>query len=199
MKNARFSFDKIIRDRGKYIEAIKRPLFTTGNKETDMRDWFKKLTKRLDIIREKQKKLFFIGNGASCSIASHFAADFTKRAGIPSFANNDGTLLTCYSNDISFEKAYAEILKNTMGEGDGLFVISSSGESKNILNAVKSARSMRKDILIVTFSAFSRNNPLRKTGDFNIYLAADDYGCAESSHAYYLHLLLDIFENLRKK
>lgn len=202
MKKYHLTLKKINHDRDRYIEIIKKAEFTLGRRgrtrKANIEYWFQSLIEQLKKLKRDKGKLFFIGNGASCSIASHFAADFTKRAEIPSFSVNDGSLLTCFSNDISFENAYAEILKKKMAKGDGLIAVSSSGRSRNILKAAEFVRRNHKSGLLVTLSAFKRDNPLRRKGVYNIYLPARDYGCAESGHAYYLHLLLDLFIEFKK-
>jgi D-sedoheptulose 7-phosphate isomerase len=48
---------------------------------------------------------------------------------------------------------------------------------------------------IVTLSAFMPDNPLRRRGDLNLYVAADDYGTAESVHASALHRWMDLVQN----
>ncbi len=197
MKNCKLTLKKINHDRDRYIEIVKKAEFTLRGEGKTRKDnieyWFQSLIEQLKRLKRNRGKLFFIGNGASCSIASHFAADFTKRGEIPSFSVNDGSLLTCFANDISFEKVYAEILKKKMEKGDGLIAVSSSGRSGNILKAAEFVKRKYKNGLLVTFTAFKKDNPLRRKGNYNIYLPARDYGCAESGHAYYLHLLLDLF------
>jgi D-sedoheptulose 7-phosphate isomerase len=72
-----------------------------------------------------------------------------------------------------------------------LVAISSSGKSKNILNAALAAR--EKGCRVITLSAFSHNNPLASLGDFNIFVAAPqkEYGIAENAHSEILHAILD--------
>ena len=176
-----------------YLDIVRMAEYSKGNKKTDACHWFSGVLEELRKLKKRKGRLFFIGNGASSSIASHFAADFTKRAGIPAFSNNDGALLTCFSNDISFESAYSEILKLIMNEGDGLIAISSSGKSPNIINAARMVKKNFRGCPVITLSGFRKDNPLRRTGDYNLYLSTNDYGCAESGHAYYVHLILDLF------
>jgi len=144
-------------------------------------------------IKSDKKKIFFIGNGASCSMASHFAADYTKNGGITSFSVNDGALLSCFSNDFSFETSYMEILKRQLENEDLLVAISSSGKSRNILLAVDFVKTNCKKSPIITLSGFNDNNPLRTKGNFNLYVPASEYGLVESVHSYYLHLIIDVF------
>lgn len=181
-----------------YKKIIDSAVFKVIDTEVSIVQWFQKVLNHLKEVKLEKKRLFFIGNGASCSMASHFSADFTKNGGIPSFSNNEGALLTCFGNDFCFEDLYAEILRRKMENKDTLFAISSSGKSRNIVNAADFVRKNYKDSIIVTFTAFSPDNPLRKKGNYNLFLRTDDYGFAESGHAYYLHMLIDLFIKMQK-
>lgn len=79
-----------------------------------------------------------------------------------------------------------------MRDGDILLAISSSGKSMNILNAAEYVMS-RKNNPVITFSGFTRGNPLMKSGNYNLYIDAEDYGLVESAHAYFIHMLIDFF------
>lgn len=176
-----------------FFRIVNSAIFTIKNDEVNIDKWFFEIINILKELKVNKYCLSFIGNGASCSMASHFAADFTKNAGISSYSNNEGALLTCFSNDFSFETVYKEILKRHMNNYDCLVAISSSGESKNILNAVDYVKDNYNDSNIITISGFNKNNPLRRKGNYNLYLDSNDYGMVESVHAYYIHMLLDLF------
>lgn len=135
-------------------------------------------------------KLIFIGNGASASMASHYALDFSKNCGIRSLAVNDAAMLTALSNDIGGEAIFAEQVGYYAREGDVLVAISSSGSSPNILAAVEKAR--ETDCAVVTFSGFDTDNPLRLSGDLNFHVAGDEYGLVEAAHTALLHAILDL-------
>ena len=181
-----------------YFKIVKNTIFTIEDEEVAINKWLHEVILVLKKLKENKYCISFIGNGASCSMASHFAADFTKNAGITSYSNNEGALLTCFSNDFSFETVYKEILKRHMRNFDALVAISSSGESKNILNAVDYVKENNKDSIIITVSGFDRDNPLRRKGNYNLYLNSSDYGMVESIHAYYLHMLIDLFIELEE-
>lgn len=155
--------------------------------------WFEQVISVLKTVHKTQKSLFFIGNGASASMAAHFASDFTKNAMLPSHANLEGSMMTCFSNDYSYEEAYMEMLKRFMKNGDGLVAISSSGKSLNILNAADYVKKNLPNCPVITLSGFSANNPLRQSGDYSLYISDNSYGIVESVHAYYLHLLIDLY------
>lgn len=143
-------------------------------------------------LREQKKNLFLIGNGASASMASHFATDIAKNGKIRARVFTDMSLITALSNDINFEEVYAEPLKWFGESGDMLIAISSSGNSPNIIKAVECAKTLA--ITTITLSAMQETNAIRSMGDLNFYLKADTYGHAETGHAAILHYWMDLME-----
>jgi D-sedoheptulose 7-phosphate isomerase len=135
-------------------------------------------------------KLIFIGNGGSAGIASHLAIDFSKNGGLRSLAFNDPSALTCLGNDLGYENVFAKQLEFHARPGDLLIAISSSGRSPNILGAVKMART--RDCKVATFSGFTEENELRRTGDVNFYIRSREYGFVEIAHLALCHAVLDI-------
>jgi len=134
-------------------------------------------------------KLIFIGNGGSAAIASHMATDYSKNGGLRSMAMNDGAMLTCLSNDLGYENVFAKQIELFAKPGDLLIAISSSGKSPNILKAVAQGRA--SGCAVVTLSGFGADNPLRRLGDTNFYLASDQYGYVELGHLAICHAILD--------
>ena len=145
----------------------------------------------LALMRAKAngKKIMFIGNGGSATVAGHMAEDFSKVGGIRSMAFNDAPLLTCLGNDYSFEQIFEKAIEIYGDPGDFRFAVSRSSKSKNILNGVEAAR--RKSIEIVTLSGFDSENPLSKTGDINIHTPSRSYGIVENAHSAIIHYFLD--------
>lgn len=136
--------------------------------------------------------VYFIGNGASASMASHFSADLAKNGHLHTQVFSDICLVTAVSNDISFEEVYAEPLRRRGRRGDLLIAISSSGQSPNILRCVEVAGKL--GITVVTLSAFAPDNTLRGQGHLNAYIPATTYGEAETCHAAVLHCWMDMME-----
>jgi D-sedoheptulose 7-phosphate isomerase len=134
-------------------------------------------------------KLIFVGNGGSASIASHMATDYSKNGGVRSLALNDSSMLTCLGNDLGYEQVFAKQIELHARPQDLVIAISSSGRSANILNAVTAAR--KAECMVVTFSGFTPNNPLRRLGDINFFLSSDQYGFVEIGHLTLCHLVLD--------
>jgi len=151
------------------------------------------LQNSIKMIIEQAKaggKILFIGNGGSASIASHMAVDFWKNAGIRALAFNDSSLLTCISNDYGYEHVFEKPIETFAEANDVLIAISSSGQSENILLAVKAARA--KGAKIITLSGFDKDNPLKKSGDVNFYVPVLEYGHVEVIHLALCHCLVDV-------
>lgn len=139
--------------------------------------------------KQKERKVFVIGNGGSSGIASHHVVDLVNVANISAFPLSDSNLLTCMGNDYGYETIYAQPLKCLASEGDLLIAISSSGRSQNILEACQVMK--EKGNKVVTLSGFKADNPLRSLGDLNIWVDAHDYGLVESAHFFILHTVID--------
>ena len=135
-------------------------------------------------------RLLFVGNGGSAGIASHMAIDYSKNGGIPATAFNDGAALTCLGNDYGYEHVFAKQIEFHGRAGDLLIAISSSGRSANILKAVEAAR--RLGCGVVTLSGFAPDNPLRRSGEVNFYVASHEYGFVEVAHLALIHAWLDL-------
>jgi D-sedoheptulose 7-phosphate isomerase len=146
------------------------------------------LTKK---IQQKNRTIYFVGNGASAMMASHMAADASKNGNLRSLAFNDAALMTAVSNDIDYEECFAVPLKRFVNPGDGLVTISSSGNSKNVIRAIETARELKMQV--ITLSGMSPDNQSRKMGDLNFYVPADTYGLVEVNHQALLHCWLDRF------
>jgi D-sedoheptulose 7-phosphate isomerase len=136
-------------------------------------------------------KIMLVGNGASASIASHMATDFWRNSGIRAMAFNDSSLLTCVSNDFSFEEVFQKPVEMFADRGDVLVCISSSGESANILAAAEAGR--KKSCRVITLTGFKADNALRKMGDLNFHVPSPRYGPVEVLHTYILHCVNDLF------
>lgn len=135
-------------------------------------------------------KLMFIGNGGSAGIASHMAIDYSKNGGLRALAFNDGAALSCLGNDLGYENVFAQQIEMHGRPGDVLIAISSSGRSPNILRAVEAARRIGA-AFVLTLSGFTPGNPLRTTGDGNLYVPSDQYGFVEILHLTLCHAALD--------
>ncbi len=149
----------------------------------------------LSILKKlkKNNKVHIFGNGGSSTIANHFSMDLSNNSKIRCFNYNDPAVITCFSNDFDFNKWISKSINKYGDRNDLLILISSSGESLNMINAAKMARKKKFD-KIITFTGFKKNNKLSKLGDINFWINSNDYNKVESAHNLYLLLIVDLIK-----
>jgi D-sedoheptulose 7-phosphate isomerase len=135
------------------------------------------------------RRVLFIGNGGSNAICSHMMEDYMKMARKQTLSFTDAALITCFANDYGYEHAQTEWIKFNYQTGDVLVAISSSGESKNILNAVDAHKTLGGGV--ITLSGFAADNTLSRKGNINFITPVKNYGIVETFHQVILHAILD--------
>ena len=160
-----------------------------GGTQLDVEAGFSRWVELTRAIREAEGTIYFVGNGASASMASHFSADLAKNAKVHTQVFTDPALVTAIGNDMGYEHVFSEPLRRRAQAGDMLVAISSSGRSPNIVQAADMAAEL--GMHLVGLSAMAPDNPLRQAGTLSFYVAASSYGNAETSHAAILHHWLD--------
>jgi len=141
--------------------------------------------------KKNKNKIYIVGNGGSSSIASHVSVDFTKVAKINCSTFNNANLITCFANDYKYENWVVEAIKAYSLEQDLFILISSSGTSKNIVNAAQYCK--QKKINLITLSGFKKNNPLSQSGNINFHVESEEYNFIEMTHHIILLSIVDIF------
>jgi D-sedoheptulose 7-phosphate isomerase len=147
------------------------------------------LAKLIRTTKLNSGKVIIVGNGGSAAIASHVAIDLTKVANIRSINFNEASLLTCFSNDYGYENWVQQALDFYADKNDIIILVSSSGQSQNIINGAKKAVAMK--IPLITLTGFSDDNPLNKLGDINFWVDSSTYNVVESVHQMWLLSVID--------
>ena len=145
--------------------------------------------KKIHSSNKKGGKVIIVGNGGSAGIANHATMDFTKVAGYRAVNFNESSTITCLANDYGYENWVKMAIKFYADKNDVVILISSSGKSKNIINAAKMTKKM--GINLITFSGFSKNNQLKKFGDLNFWTNSKHYNNIENSHQLWLLSIID--------
>lgn len=140
--------------------------------------------------KAEQTQLFFIGNGGSSAIASHMTADFMKNGGMNTYSLYDNAVTTCMGNDYGYEYIFSRPLEFLVRENDLLVAISSSGNSKNIINAIETVKTKKAEV--ITFTGFDADNKAKQLGDINVYVPSSQYGMVESIHNLILQQIVDM-------
>ena len=98
---------------------------------------------------ELEGKVVAIGNGGSMAEASHFSEEFIS-LGYPVIALSDASVITALANDFGYENVFSKYVKAITGAWDLLIIFSTSGKSKNCINAIKTAEE-KNTVAIVEF------------------------------------------------
>ena len=136
-------------------------------------------------------KLIFVGNGASASLCSHAATDFTKQAKIEAHAFNDHNLITALSNDYGYENWVSKAIEYYVKPCDRVIFISVSGNSPNLVNGLKFAK--KENIPNASLTGSNPNNFLNTNSDYSIWVDSKSYNIVESIHTIYITLIIDLF------
>ena len=102
-------------------------------------------------------------------------------------ANNLETI-TAISNDINYDKIFSFQLESLFDPGDILILISSSGNSKNMVNALKFAK--KNKIYTISFTGF-KGGYLKRNSNLSIHVKSNTYGISEDSHHILMHYLME--------
>jgi D-sedoheptulose 7-phosphate isomerase len=146
-------------------------------------------------------KLLLCGNGGSAAEAQHIAAEFTStltqdfpRKALPAISlTTDTSFLTARGNDYGFDSVFARQLEAIGRAGDLLFAYTTSGNSKNILAALETARGLR--IRTVGFTGRS-GGKARALVDLALCVPADATMLIQECHTAMGHMIVAIAEKL---
>ena len=147
--------------------------------------------------RDRDAQIFVVGNGGSAATASHFAVDLGKGASLGAerrfrvlSLTDNVPWITALGNDLSYEDVFVEQLKNHARAGDLLLAFSGSGNSENVLRAVRYANSIGCRTIGLAGFAGGR---LREEAQECLVVKADHMGRIEDGHFVIQHLVVYYF------
>lgn len=142
-------------------------------------------------------KLLICGNGGSAADAAHIATEFVcrfkgDRRPYPAIALNvDGGLLTAISNDYDYQHAFSRQVQAFGQPGDVLIAITTSGKSRNILDAIEEAR--RRDVRSIAL--LGRTGGFTKgAGEIEIVVEGEETARIQEAQKFILHVLCELLE-----
>jgi D-sedoheptulose 7-phosphate isomerase len=144
------------------------------------------------------KQVFLLGNGGSSSTASHMAADLAKNTIGPNMKrfrivslNDNAAIMTALANDLGYENVFSEQLSNLVQAGDVLIVVSASGNSPNVLKAMRYARACSAEVAgLLGFDG----GVAAELADIPLIVPSNHYGVVEDVHLIINHILVDYFK-----
>ena len=179
------TINKFITD---YLQSLTKAILSSNLNNLDLS--VKEILKTI----KKNGSIYVCGNGGSAAIANHYVVDFLKffrektdyNPKIVSLSNNVETI-TAISNDIDYKYIFSYQAENLCNKNDLIIIISSSGNSKNVIELLKFAK--KKKIKTIGFSGFN-GGYLKKNSTVSIHLNAKNYGISEDGHHILMHIIL---------
>lgn len=136
--------------------------------------------------------LWTAGNGGSAAICDHTVCDVTKgthKDGQPSIKSislsSNTAMLTALGNDISYDAVFSEQLKYYLGKNDALLLVSSSGNSPNVVKACEYANEL--GVPTIAFVGF-KGGKLKDIARHCVWIPVENYGMAEDAHQSLMHV-----------
>lgn len=137
---------------------------------------------------EKHNNIIILGNGGSNSVASHISQDYVKFHNKNSLVFSDPSMLTCFINDFGMENAYRKFLEYYSTPETLCILISSGGESKNIINCIKYCENNTIPYGILTgFNFTNKARNIANSALWDYHIDSKDYGIVECVHQIFLH------------
>lgn len=152
-----------------------------------------------EIIKRIKKggKILICGNGGSAADSQHFAAELVskfklERKALPAMALTTNTsTITAIGNDYSFDKIFSRQIEAFGNKKDVLFAISTSGNSKNTIEAVIQAN---KQGMFTIGLTGENNGKIKSNCDITIQVPSSDTPRIQESHIMIIHILCDLIE-----
>ena len=161
------------------------------------------LNKIVQVIERNYKsnknKTFVCGNGGSAALANHYACDHQKilfetkkiKPKIISLCSNT-PLITAIANDNSYSEIFTDQLKYSSNKEDVLIIISSSGNSKNVIEAINYAN--KKGLITISFTGFNGGR-CKRISKYNIHIPCYNYGIVEATHHSLMNIISQFIKN----
>ena len=158
------------------------------------------LNEAMQLIEEayrNRKKVYIFGNGGSSATASHYQNDFNK--GLSETLetkfefvclNNDTATLMAIANDMRFEEVFRYQLQGRIREGDLVIALSGSGNSANIMNAVRYAKEQGNKVIGLTGI---KGGKLMEEADVSLHVPVNSMQVTEDVHMIFDHLMVSVF------
>lgn len=145
---------------------------------------------------KKGNRMYLCGNGGSACDAMHFAEELVaryelERPALPAHALTDSSAITCWANDYDFDTVYERKISAYGKPGDVLIAISTSGNSKNIINAVNKAKEIGMVVIGLSGKTGGKLKPLC---DLCIVVPSDSTARIQESHITIIHIICELIE-----
>jgi len=148
------------------------------------------------------RKALACGNGGSAADSQHFAAELVgrferERPGLPAIALTvDSSALTAIANDYDWDRVFAKQVEALGAAGDFLLAISTSGNSKNVLEAIRAAHAKGVHVIALTGRDGGEMGRMLRAGDFHLNVAHPRTMRVQEVHLLVIHCLCEVVDNV---
>ena len=148
------------------------------------------------------RKALACGNGGSAADSQHFAAEIVgrferERPGMPAIALTvDSSALTAIANDYDWDRVFAKQVEALGNAGDVLLAISTSGNSKNIVEAVRAAQARGLVVIALTGRDGGAMGRMLRANDFHLNIAHPRTMRVQEMHLLAIHCLCEVVDNV---
>ncbi len=183
-------FETRLAEHQEVVAALQNPEFISGLKDA---------AKALVAAFKKGKKLFICGNGGSAADSQHLATEFVgrfllERKALPAEALSVNTSsLTAIGNDYGFDRIFARQLEAKGAKGDTLLAISTSGNSNNIIEVLRTAR--RMGLITIGLTGGNTRGGMQELCDHCIAVPSVSTPRIQEAHILVGHMLCEAIEN----
>jgi D-sedoheptulose 7-phosphate isomerase len=147
-------------------------------------------------------KVLACGNGGSAADSQHFAAEIVgrferEREGMPAIALTvDTSAITAIANDYDWDRVFAKQLQALGRAGDVLLAISTSGNSKNVIQAIEAAHARGMAVIALTGKDGGAMGRMLRPGDFHLNVAHPRTMRVQEIHLLVIHSLCEVVDNV---
>ena len=182
-------------------EKIEKVFESSSNVILDSKKLSKQIENSITLIIKsikKGNKIVLFGNGGSAADAQHMAAEFIgrfmkERKSFPAIAlSTDSSIITAIGNDYSFEKIFSRQAESLVKKGDVIIAISTSGESKNILEGMKTSKKLGAKIISLTGE---NGIKMEKNSDIFLNVPSTITSRIQEVHRTIIHIICEMVED----
>ena len=144
-------------------------------------------------------KILFFGNGGSASDSQHLCAEFVgrykkDRKALPAIAlTTDTSIITAVANDMGYDKVFERQVRALANKNDILFAISTSGESLNVVNAIKAGNEMNITTIALTGL---KENTIANLSEISLKVPSNSVNHVQELHILIGHFICEMVENI---
>ena len=163
------------------------------------RNAIEKSAEEISVAFQKGNKILICGNGGSAADSQHFAAEFVnkfsdriKRKALPALAlTTDTSIITAISNDSDYENIFSRQVEAYGSKGDLIVIFTTSGNSKNCIRAIKTARLIGLRSVVFTKTGAE----ISKLADLSIEVPSKNTQHIQECHVFAYHVITELVEN----